>query len=99
MTNTILAKYSEQYINSFNTIFEIAEDGSFNMDNAQTVEAWYNSSNILIGLVTGLPVTEIKFNGDKDENIKKMMHVYSVSYMALLQMCKILGRDVPTYKI
>ncbi len=88
---------ADMYIDHFNQIFEIDSAGNLKMEqsNFNKVGDWYDGCNFLIGLIAGVPVPKITFGTNKEQNIKNLIHIYSLAYIALLKMCEVAKREVP----
>lgn len=99
MNNTI-KEYAEKYYIDFCNMFEITETGFLKSTKSklQTIQNWYNQSYVLISLISGIPLSPIEFDleGNKNINHQILLHVYSVSYIVLLQMSSTLSKEIPS---
>jgi len=99
--NKEIESYALKYFDTFCDLFEINIDGNLNTSSEKMlkIEEWYNNSYIMISLITGIILSPHKFNNyielENEENQKILMHIYSVSYTALLHFCSLLKKDIP----
>lgn len=91
---------------------EDTEGGSLicTVESMKRVEEWFNRTYLLISLLTAVPLSDLHFQLDSGlttteeeavrlNNHKLMLHIYSVSYTALLRIASLIKQQIPpTYR-
>lgn len=97
--NLFTHAYVEKYVNTFNELFEMTEDGALksSRDTLEKVEVWFNSTHMLMSLITGINLLPVNFeieNGKSKANEQTLLHVYSISYTVLMRMSQMVNRQI-----
>lgn len=87
-----------QYLQDFTLLFQFDEHGAFIMTPPvlEAVEQWFNETKGFISVVSGVPVQDVSFSSDnQDQKRRLMMHVYSLAYVALARASTIVNHELP----
>jgi hypothetical protein len=94
-------KYARRYLDDFSRLFQITSEGNLSttQENLLKIEEWFNRSYLCVSLVTGVPLSEVRFNHniglEHEDNLKTLIHIYSVSYTSLYHFSRVLEEDIP----
>ena len=103
--NKQIETYANIYYDNFCDLFKVTNEGNLNTseENIKKIEEWFNQSYLLISIVTGLQLLEVKFNLElgieQEYNQKLLMHIYSMSYIGMLHFARILKKEIPSHII
>lgn len=99
--NKQIETYANIYYDNFCNLFKVTNEGNLNTseENIKKIEEWFNQSYLLVSIVTGLQLSEVKFNLElgieQEYNQKLLMHIYSMSYIGMLHFARILKKEIP----
>ena len=89
------------YVDKFCELFQKTNEGKMDTtsENLLKIEKWFNESNMLIGLITGIQPVPLNFDLDlgteHEKNQKILVHIYSLSYTCVLRLSKIVKSEIP----
>ncbi len=99
--NKQIETYANIYYENFCNLFKVTNEGNLNTseENIKKIEEWFNQSYLLVSIVAGIQLSEVKFNLElgieQEYNQKLLMHIYSMSYIGMLHFARILKKEIP----
>jgi hypothetical protein len=103
--NTLTKDFARNYFDQFCSLFQITGNGALRGTKValRGIEVWFNNCYLFVSLITGVSLAPVHFHHDlgredvakKMENKVNLMHIYALSYTALLRFADTLHREVP----
>lgn len=89
-----------RFVDGFEHVWQVTKVGSLRCDRETRprVASWFNTYRMMISVITGVDMGELKFDESQSElasvqNRVKMLEYYSVAYVAYLKYCQTMKRE------
>jgi hypothetical protein len=92
------------FIDGFESVYQVNDDGTLvgNPTRYKLITEWFNANRLTIVMITGIDVPPLEFlpteknKKNTNENKRRLLSYYSLSFAAYMKYCQVIQRVVNT---